>query len=115
MNEKTDVHILVWRYNIVFVPSYKATPKTKNHKNNMWFVFLAPLFLETHFVHTIPWNDVPLLLKCTPKILIMTVRRSDKQILTVIVHSISTVKKIAKDDQSGILMPFGVKNEKHRP
>ena len=50
----------------------KATPKTKNHKNSMGCALLAPLHLETHFVHTIPWNDVPLLFKCSPKILIWT-------------------------------------------
>ena len=34
----------------------------------MLCALLAPLHLETHFVHTIPWNDVPFLLKCSPKI-----------------------------------------------
>ena len=42
----------------------------------------------------------------------MSVRRSDKHTLAVIVHTISIVKKIAKDGQCGILMPFGVKNQK---
>ena len=42
----------------------------------------------------------------------MSVRRSDKQTLAVIVHTISIVKKIAKDGQSGILMPSGVKKQK---
>ena len=46
------------------------------------------------------------------KIRIMSVRRSDKHTLDVIVHTISIVKKIAKDCQSGILMPFGVKKQK---
>ena len=72
----------------------------------------APLHLETHFVHTIPWIDVPLLFKGSPKIFIMSVRRSDKQTLAVIVHTISIVKKVAKDGQSCILMPFGVKKQK---
>ena len=102
---------LFQRYNIIFVSSYKATPKTK-HKNNMWWALLAPLHLETHFVHTIPWNCVPLLFKCSPKILIMSVRRSDKQTLTFIVHTISIIKKIAKDGKSGILTPLGVKKHK---
>ena len=70
------------------------------------------LHLETNFVHTVPWIDVPLLFNYSPKILIMSVRRSDKQTLAVIVHTISIVKKIAKDGQSGILMPFGVKKQK---
>ena len=48
----------------------------------------------------------------TPKILIMSVRRSDKQTLAVTVQTISTVKKIDKDGQSDILMPFGVKKQK---
>ena len=76
----------------------------------MWCAFLAPLHLETHFAHTIARNDVPLLFKCSPKILIMIVRRSDKQTLAVIVHTISIVK-IAKSSQSGILMRFGVKKQ----
>ena len=42
----------------------------------------------------------------------MSVRRAGKQTLAVIVHTISTVKKTAKDGQSGILMPFGVKKQK---
>ena len=42
----------------------------------------------------------------------MSVRRSDKQTLAVIVHTITIVKKIAKDGQSYILMPFGVKKQK---
>ena len=92
--------------------SYKSTPKTKNHKNNMWCALLAPLCFETHFVHTIPWHDVPLLFTCSPKILIMSVRRFDKRTLAVIVHTVSTVKKIAKDGQSCILMSFGVKKPK---
>ena len=54
---------------------------------------LAPLHAETNFVHTIPWNDVPLLFKCSPKILIESARLSDKQTLSVI----SVVKEIAKD------------------
>ena len=41
----------------------------------------------------------------------MSVRCSDKQTLTVTVHTIRIVKKIAKDGQSGILMPFGVKQQ----
>ena len=41
----------------------------------------------------------------------MSVRRSNKQTLDVIVHTISTVKMIAKDGQSGILVPFGVKKQ----
>ena len=40
----------------------------------------------------------------------MPVRHSDKQTLAVIVHTISIVKKIAKDGQSGILMQADVKN-----
>ena len=63
------------------------------------------------FVHAIPCNDVPLLFKCSPKTLIMSVRRSDKQTLAVIVHTLNIVKQIAKDSQSGILMPFGVKKQ----
>ena len=78
----------------------------------MWCALLVPLHLKTHFVHKIPRNDVPLLFKYSPKIRIMSVRRSDKLTLAVIVHTISTVKKIAKVDQSGILMPFGVKKHK---
>ena len=78
----------------------------------MWCALLAILHLKTHFVHTIPWNDVPLLFKCSPKILIMSVRHSDKRTLSAIVHTISIVKKIAKDDQSGLLMTFGVKKQK---
>ena len=42
----------------------------------------------------------------------MSMRRSDKRSFAVIVHTISILKKIAKDDQSGILMPFGVKKQK---
>ena len=42
----------------------------------------------------------------------MSVRRSDKQTLAVIVHTISIIKKIAKDGQSYILMPFGAKMQK---
>ena len=42
----------------------------------------------------------------------MSVRRSDEQTLGVNVHTISTVKKIAKDDQSGVLMSFEVKEQK---
>ena len=42
----------------------------------------------------------------------MSVRRSDKQTLAVIVHILSIVKKIAKDGQPGILMQFGVKKQK---
>ena len=76
----------------------------------MWCAFLSPLHLETHFVHTVPWNDVPLLFKCSPKSIIMSVRRPDKYTLAVIVHTISSVK-IAKDGQSGTLMPFGVKKQ----
>ena len=75
----------------------------------MWYALFAPLHLETHFVHMVPWNDVPLLFKSSPKILIMSVMRSDKQTLSVIVHTISIVKNIAKDGQSDMLMPFGVK------
>ena len=41
----------------------------------------------------------------------MSVRHSDKYTLAVIVHTISTVKKIAKDGQSDMSMPFGVKQE----
>ena len=93
----------------MFVSSYKATPKTKNHKKNMWCALVALVCFETHFVHTIPWNDVPFLLKCSTKILIMSVRRSDKQTLAVIVHTVSIVKKIVKDGQACILMSFGVK------
>ena len=78
----------------------------------MWCELFAPLYLETHFVHIIPWNDVPLLFKCSPKIFIMSVRSSDKQTLAVIVHTIKIVKKIAKDGQSSILMSFGVKKQK---
>ena len=59
----------------------------------------------------ISWNYVLLRFKCSPKILIMSVRRSDKQTLAVIVHTISIVKKIARAGQSGILMPFGVKKQ----
>ena len=75
----------------------------------MWCDLRVPLHLETHFVHTIPWNDVPLLFKCSPKILIISVRRSDKQTLAVIV---SMVKKIAKDGKSDMLIPVGVKKQK---
>ena len=78
----------------------------------MWCALVAPLRFETHFVHTIPWNDVPLLFKCSPKILIISLRRSDKQTHVVIVHTISIVKKIAKDGQSCISMPFGVRKQK---
>ena len=78
----------------------------------MWCALLSPLCFKTDFVHTIPWNDVPLLFKCSSKILIMSVRRSDKQTLDVIVHTVSILKKIAKDGQSYILMPFGVKKQK---
>ena len=39
-------------------------------------------------------------------------RRSDEQTLAVIVHTISTIKKIAKDDQSSALMSFEVKEQK---
>ena len=78
----------------------------------MWCVLLALLRFETHLVHTVPSNDVPLLFKCFPKILIMFVRRPDKQTLAVIVHTISIVKNIAKWHQSCILMPFGVKKQK---
>ena len=45
-----------------------------------------------------------------PKIIMMSVRRSDKYTFAVIVYTISIVKKIAKDGQYGILKPFGVKN-----
>ena len=55
----------------------------------------TPLHLKTHFVHTIPWNNVSLLFKCSLKLLIMSVRRSDKQTLAVFVHTISTVKLFA--------------------
>ena len=41
----------------------------------------------------------------------MSVRCSDKHTLAVIVHIISIVKKIAKDDLFGIVMPFGVKKQ----
>ena len=62
----------------------------------MWCALLAPLHLETHFVNTIPWNDIPLLFNCSSKIHIMSVRRSDKQTLAVIVHTIiGILKKIA--------------------
>ena len=77
----------------------------------MWCALLSPLRFKTDYGHTIPWNDVTLLFKCSSKILIVSVRRSDKQTLNVIVHTISIVK-IAKDDQSYILMPFGVKKQK---
>ena len=70
-----------------------------------------PLHLETHFVHTISWNDVPLLFKCSPKLLTMSVMRSDKHTHAVIVHTISIVENITRDGQCGILMPFGVKKE----
>ena len=50
--------------------SYKATPKTENHKHKIRCALLARLHLDTHFVYTIPWNDAPLLFKCSPKILI---------------------------------------------
>ena len=73
----------------------------------MCCALLTPLHVKTHFVYTIPRNDVPLLFKCS----IMSVRRSDKQTLVAIVH-ISIVKKISEDRQSGILMPFGVKKQK---
>ena len=49
---------------------------------------------------------------CSPKILIMSVRRSDIQRLAVTVHTVSIVKKIAKDGQSCILLPFAVKKQK---
>ena len=29
----------------------------------MWCELIAPLRFETHFVHTIPWNDIPILFK----------------------------------------------------
>ena len=67
---------------------------------------------QDSFVHTIPWNDVPLLFKCSPKILIMSVRRFLNRHWLFIVHTISIVKKIVKDGQSCILMPFGVKKQK---
>ena len=41
----------------------------------------------------------------------MSVRRSDKQTLAVIVHTISIAKKIAKYSQFGRLIPFGVKKQ----
>ena len=41
----------------------------------------------------------------------MSVRRSDKQTHSVIVHTISIVKKKAKDGQSRILMSIGVKKQ----
>ena len=41
----------------------------------------------------------------------MSVGRSGKQTLAVIVRTTSTVKKIAKDGQSGILTSFGVKKQ----
>ena len=71
----------------------------------------ALTFKDT-FCLTVPWNDVPLLFKSSPKILLMSVRRTDKQTVVAIVHTISIVKKIAKDDQSGILMTFGVRKQK---
>ena len=46
------------------------------------------------------------------KILIISVRRSDKQTLAFIVHTMRIVKKIAKDGLSGIMMPFDVKKQK---
>ena len=73
----------------------------------MLCALLAPLHLKTHFVHQIP-NDVPLLIKCSAKIRKMSVRLSDKQILA----ARSIVKKITKDNQSDMLMPFGVKKQK---
>ena len=80
-------------------------------KHSFCFV-LAPLHVKTYFVHTIHWNDVPLLFKSSPKILISYVRRYDKQTLAVIVHTLSIIMKIAKDGQSGMLMPFCVKKQK---
>ena len=41
----------------------------------------------------------------------MSVRCPDKQTLAVIVHTLSIVKQIAKDGQSGILMAFGVRKQ----
>ena len=41
----------------------------------MWCALLAPFHLESHFVHTIPWNDVPLLFKCSP--VYETLRQTD--------------------------------------
>ena len=44
----------------------------------------------------------------------MSVRHSNEQTPAVIVHTmhVSIVKKIAKDSQSGILMPFDVEKRK---
>ena len=39
-------------------------------------------------------------------------RRSDKQTLAFIVHTMRIIKKLAKDGLSGILMPFDVKKQK---
>ena len=89
-------HMIFQWFNIIFVSSYKATPKTKNHKKTICGVhssrpYVSRLILSTQF----PWNDVPLLFKGSPKILIMSVRRSDKQTPALIVHTISIVKTIA--------------------
>ena len=80
----------------------------------MWCALFAPLRFETHVVHTISWNDVPLRFECSPKILMISVRRSDKQTLAVFAHAIIILKKIAKDGQSGKLMPF-VSRSENRP
>ena len=71
----------------------------------MWCAPLTPLHLETHFVHTLPSTDILLFFKKSAKIRIISLSRSDKQTFAVIVHTISIIKKIAKDGQSG----------KHRP
>ena len=42
----------------------------------------------------------------------MSVRHSDKQTHSVIVLTIRIVKEVAKDGQSYILVPFGVKKQK---
>ena len=72
----------------------------------------ALTFRDSFCPHNSLGCDAPLLFKCSPKIIIMPVRHSGKQTLAVIVHTISIVKKIAKDGQSGILVPFGVKKQK---
>ena len=55
---------------------------------------------------------MPSLFKRSPKTLIMSVRRSEKQTLAVIVPTVTIVKRIAKGGQAYILMPFDVKKQK---
>ena len=75
----------------------------------MWCALLTPVHLETHFIYRVPWNDVPLLFKCSTINHYNDCEALRQTSLAVIVHTISIVKYIAKDGQSTILMPFGVK------